>query len=200
MSVSHVSDAIKMAQLTLENDNFESARKEFGSILLVDDKNLAALIGLGDSCFGLGDYESAEAAYRKGLVMEPSNPDALFSLAATLRGTEYYNEAVTLYRLGFGEEPDRTEAYWELAYSLEMLDDKVGAEEAYKTCLRHHPEHGMATHLLAAMTGMNTGRAPQNYIRDLFDDYAETFDSELIGDLKYVVPDLIEKTLSQHLA
>ena len=150
MSVSHVSDAIKTAQLTLENDDFEGSQKEFESILLVDGKNVAALIGLGDSCFGLGDYASAEAAYRKTLIMEPSNPDALFSLAATLRVSEYYEEAITLYELGFDEEPDRTEAYWELAYSLEMLGDKVGAEQAYKNCLRHHPEHGMAAHLLAA--------------------------------------------------
>ena len=69
-----------------------------------------------------------------------------------------------------------------------MSGDKEGAEIAYRSCLAQHPDHGMASHLLAAMTGAKTIRAPKNYVRDLFDDYAETFDKDLVSDLNYVVP------------
>ena len=142
---------------------------------------------------------TSEHAYRDALESAPSDPDALFGLAAVLRVTEYYEEAVSLYERGFDAEPERTEAYWELAYSREMSGDKEGAEIAYRSCLAHHPDHGMAAHLLAAMTGAKTKRAPKNYVQDLFDDYAETFDRDLVNDLNYVVPQLIENAVSAYL-
>ena len=90
-----------------------------------------------------------------------------------------------------------TAAYWELAYSREMSGNIVGAEEAYRACIKHHPGHGMATHLLSAMLGKPTDRAPDDYVRELFDDYADSFERDLVKDLNYVVPQLIRKELEQ---
>ena len=81
-----------------------------------------------------------------------------------------------------------------------MNGDIIGAEEAYSTCIKHHPNHGMAAHLLAAMTGKTTDRAPDDYVRDLFDDYADSFEQDLINDLNYVVPQLIRKELEMFCA
>ncbi len=187
---------LENAQIALKDEKFEVAQVNFEAQTKMDPLCLEAHIGLGDAGFGLGDYEAADTAYRTALELDPRSADALFGLAATLRVSESYEEAVMLYEKGFEAEPERTEAYWELAYSREMNGDKAGAEEAYRSCLTHHPNHGMAAHLLAAMTGAKTKRAPENYVRDLFDDYAETFDSDLVEGLNYVVPQIIAKTLS----
>ena len=199
MIVTDITQLMERAQSHLDEDDFETARADYEAILKQNSETPEALIGLGDCCFGLGEYEVSEEAYRSALQAAPSDPDALFGLAAVLRVTEYFEEAVSLYERGFDAEPGRTEAYWELAYSREMSGDKAGAEHAYKSCLIYHPDHGMAGHLLAAMTGAKTRRAPRNYVRDLFDDYADTFDADLVGDLNYVVPRLIETTLSTYL-
>ena len=199
MIVVDITQLIERARSHLDEDDFEAARADYEAILRQNSGTPEALIGLGDCCFGLGEYEVSEEAYRSALQAAPSDPDALFGLAAVLRVTEYFEEAVSLYEQGFDVEPERTEAYWELAYSREMSGDKAGAEHAYKSCLIYHPDHGMAAHLLAAMTGAKTHRAPGNYVRDLFDDYAETFDADLVEDLNYVVPRLIETTLSAYL-
>ena len=199
MTASAITERIGRAQAHLDAGNFEAARAEYEAILAQDSSIMEAMTGLGDCCFGLGEYGISEDAYRDVLEDAPLNPDALFGLAAVLRVTECYEEAVALYERGFEVEPERTEAYWELAYSREMLGDTVGAERAYRSCLVDHPTHGMATHLLAAMTGAKTHRAPSDYVRDLFDDYADTFDADLVNDLNYVVPQLIESSLSAHL-
>ena len=199
MIVADITQLIERAKSHLDEDDFETARADYEAILEQNGGIPEALIGLGDCCFGLGEYEVSEEAYRSALQAAPSDPDALFGLAAVLRVTEYFEEAVSFYERGFDVEPERTEAYWELAYSREMSGDKAGAEHAYKSCLAYHPDHGMAEHLLAAMTGAKTRRAPRNYVRDLFDDYADTFDADLVGDLNYVVPRLIETTLSTYL-
>jgi predicted TPR repeat methyltransferase len=43
-------------------------------------------------------------------------------------------------------------------------------------------------HLVAALSGTSTERAPDGYVEKLFDDYAERFDSDLVQGLRYDVP------------
>lgn len=145
--------------------------------------------------FDLSDYDQAEAHYRTALGKDPENADSLFGLAATLRVQESYAESVALYEQAFALEPDRTGAYWELGYAQEMNGDTESAALAYRECLHHYPDHGMALHLLAAMTGETTDRAPQDYVADLFNDYALSFESELVDDLEYTVPSIIRDYL-----
>ena len=185
------------AQKCLDDEAFQSAIAKFQTLLSEHPDLAEAQIGLGDGYFGLGNYEMAESAYRTGLEIACDNADGLFGLAATLRVGEIFDEAIDLYERAFEIEPDRTGAYWELAYSREMNGNIIGAEEAYRACIKHHPNHGMAIHLLSAMLGKTTDRAPDDYVRDLFDDYADSFERDLVSDLNYVVPQLIKKELEQ---
>ena len=146
----------------MEDEDFTAARADCEVILAQDDKISEALVGLGDCCFGLGEYEASEDAYRRLLLETPSDPDALFGLAAVLRVTECYEEAISLYERGFDEEPERTEAFWELGISRMAIRD--GAKRAYKSLSPLIIRTGMAAHLLAAMTGTKTERAPADYI------------------------------------
>ena len=171
------------AQRFLENEAYEDAVSRFLQLVNLPSCSGEVQFGLGDAYFGLGEYENAEDAYRLGLTNIPDSADGLFGLAATLRVNEFYEEAIAYYEQGFEIEPDRYGAYWESAYSREMTGDKLGAETDYRECLKHYPNHGMAKHLLSAMLGQTTNRAPDEYVRDLFDDYAETFERDLIEDL-----------------
>ena len=192
-----VKELLSVAHVSLEDEDYGSSVFQFLNILKKEPNCAVARFGLGDAYFGLSDYENAESTYRLGLEIFPENSDGLFGLAATLRVTESYDEAIEFYERGFDAEPSRTAAYWELAYSREMTGDKTGAEWAYRKCLENNPNHGMAKHLLAAMLGTTTDRAPDDYVRDLFDDYADSFEHDLLNDLNYVVPVLIGKELEK---
>ena len=192
-----VKKLLSLACMSLENEDYGASVIQFLNILESDPNNADARFGLGDAYFGLADYENAECTYRLGLEMFPKNSDGLFGLAATLRVIESHQEAIEFYERGFDVEPNRFGAYWELAYCREMIGDKIGAERAYRMCLETYPNHGMAKHLLAAMLGTTTDRAPDDYVRDLFDDYADSFEQDLLNDLNYVVPDLIGEELKK---
>jgi len=192
-----VKDLLSIAHVSLEEEDYGSSVFQFLNILKLDPNCTVARFGLGDAYFGLADFENAESTYRLGLEIFPKNSDGLFGLAATLRVIESYDEAIEFYERGFDVEPSRIAAYWELAYSKEMTGDKIGAECAYRKCLEEDPNHGMAKHLLAAMLGTTTDRAPDDYVRDLFDDYADSFEQDLLDDLNYVVPVLIGKELEK---
>ena len=184
------------AQRLLDAGKFLKAIRCFDDALTKECAFSEGQIGKGDAFFGIGDYQNAEKAYRLGLSVTPKSPDGLFGLAATLRVCEAYDKAIPIYEQALEIEPDRTEAYWEMAYTKEMTGDLRGAKKDYKTCLTHHPGHGMAEHLLASLLGKKTLRAPIEYVRDLFDDYADTFEADLVNDLGYRVPQLILEALA----
>ena len=183
----------------LENEEYGPAKVALKGILEENPNSLSALLGLGDLFFATSDYENAEKTYKKIIELAADNSDALFGLGATLRVVERYSEAIDYYEQAFTLEPERTDAYWEVAYSKEMVGDLSGAERDYKRCLLDNPNNSMAQHLLAALTGNNTEKAPPRYVSDLFDDYASVFDAELVDELSYNVPQQIEREIKNVL-
>ena len=189
MTTTLIDDALKL----FENEEYALAKAAFIKILEKKPDCLSAHVGLGDLFFATCEYEAAEKKYKQVIEISSENSDAFFGLAATLRVVEQYTEAISFYEEGFKLEPERTEAYWEIAYSKEMVGDLVGAETDYQKCLVKNPDNSMARHLLAALRGDTTDKAPEKYVSELFDDYAEVFDKELIHELSYCVPQQIEK-------
>ncbi len=183
----------------LEKEEYTLARAELTKIVDRRPDCLSAHVSLGDLFFATSDYEAAEKSYKQAIELSSDNSDAFFGLAATLRVVERYTEAISFYEKAFKIEPERTDAYWEIAYSKEMVGNLTGAETDYEKCIMDNPDNSMARHLLAALKGDNPDKAPERYISDLFDDYAEVFDKELIGELSYRVPQQIKKQIKKVL-
>ncbi len=147
-----------------------------------------ALIAEGATANQGGDFEGAAAAYRPALHLAPENSEAAFGLAAAFRALGDYREAERFYSRALAIDPAPAEPYWELGYTREMLGDNPGAAAAYKECLARDAGHGVARHLLDALTGTTTDAAPDDYVAALFDDYAEDFERSMTEDLHYSVP------------
>ena len=53
--------------------------------------------------------------------------------------------------------------------------------------------------MLCALTGENTAHAPLDYVESLFDGYAATFDSSLVGNkLNYRAPKAVAELIAQN--
>ncbi len=53
-------------------------------------------------------------------------------------------------------------------------------------------------HLVAALSGGESERAPSDYVEKLFDEYAQKFDSHLVQVLSYSVPEKLAALLQPH--
>ena len=195
MNTAPIDNALEL----LEKEEYVLAEAAFREILRRKPDCTSAQIGLGDLFFATSNYEAAEKTYKGIIENSRSNSDAFFGLAATLRVSERYPEAISYYEQAFKIEPERTDAYWEIAYSKEMVGDLAGAEADYEKCVLDNPSNSMAQHLLAALRGDPTDRAPEKYVSELFDDYAAVFDRELIEELSYCVPQQIERQIKKVL-
>lgn len=82
-----------------------------------------------------------------------------------------------------------------LGHALSSLGRHGEAADAYAAALKLAPEDAYVRHLVAAAGRVaDTGRAPPDYVRIVFDGYAARFDSHLIG-LGYRVPGLAHAAL-----
>lgn len=93
----------------------------------------------------------------------------------------------------------------ETAYNMALAHEKAGrmdqAAKAYRDVLRIDPDDcgGAAVRLAAIGRGETPDRASPAYVMTLFDQHADAFDSILVDQLGYDVPNLIASALAAHL-
>jgi predicted TPR repeat methyltransferase len=67
----------------------------------------------------------------------------------------------------------------------------------FREVVRLEPSSGVA-HLIEALSGTSSDRAPDEYVEKLFDEYAERFDSHLVQALKYSIPERLAELWKAH--
>ena len=85
-------------------------------------------------------------------------------------------------------------------HALSSLGKHAEAAEAYAAALKLGPDDPYVRHLVAASGALLAAeRAPVEYLRAVFDGYADRFDMHLLS-LGYRVPGLIRSVLTRHPA
>ena len=83
-------------------------------------------------------------------------------------------------------------------HALSSLGRHDAAADAYREALKLGPNDPYVRHLVAAAGFLpGAGRAPQEYIRTIFDGYADRFEAHLIT-LGYRIPGLMRTALSEY--
>jgi len=98
-------------------------------------------------------------------------PDAIDTVEALIQ--DYPNEAL-LYNMCGG-----------CYASLGQLDMAV---KNYEKALAIKPDYAVPQHMLNSLIGYTSKEPPKEYIKNLFDDFAERFDDSLVQKLDYKLP------------
>jgi predicted TPR repeat methyltransferase len=182
-----------------ELGQLEEAAKVFSS--LVKHRPVCAKVhnNLGVVLKDQGKFAEAAAAYKKAIELEPGNPGVHFNLGNVLRREDRFLEAADAYRRVIELAPDNTDAHRRLVGALRRagrLDEVQGALQQW---LRREPNNPIAAHLLAACRAEDAPpRASDDYVRQLFDEFAGTFDEHL-QRLDYRGPQLIATAIVEEL-
>ena len=76
--------------------------------------------------------------------------------------------------------------------SLGQLDMAI---ENYEMALTYKPNYAIPQHMLNSLTGNTSKEPPKEYVKNLFDDYAERFDESLLEKLQYKLPFIIKELI-----
>jgi len=146
--------------------------------------------------------EDAERAFAVALALDPAHAGSHNNLAILLADAGRTREAALGYLRAAACRPDWDDAHDNLADQLYALRDGGGAEEAVRLARvwrRDHPDHPTARHIGAAITGEEAGpRAPDAYVKGVFDSFADDFD-RVLADLDYRAPERLIRAIRRRL-
>jgi predicted TPR repeat methyltransferase len=172
--IGRLDDAIDSFQRAIEIDPVFAQPYNNLGIVQREKRNLT----IAEMCFKRAielDPEFAEAYFNHGNLLMSRNRAA--------EGIYFLLKAVTLRP---GSRPSRR--YLALAYGQIGEFDK--ARQVYEDWLREEPGNPIACHHLAAVSGQMNDRCSDQYVREVFDEFAPSFDSKL-SHLDYRAPELV---------
>lgn len=146
-----------------------------------------------------GEPDRALAAYERARSLLPDDPRSSKSIGRTLLKLGWIDAAIANFRDTLRRDPDDVDSLLGLGNALLQLGDAEGALARYRDVLRLDPGNDPAngiTHLVAALGGAHSDKAPDRYVAKLFDQHAERFDSILVNDLRYAIPRQIAEMLA----
>jgi predicted TPR repeat methyltransferase len=175
----------------------DDAEAAFAKAISLRPEFPEALMNLATVRRGRGDLDEAERLLNRALALRPDWPDAQLNLANVALGRRRFEEATMLFARALKANPSYVHAYEAFARAAACAGRLDDAAVAFRRLLALDPDNTVAQHLLAACTSdPHHERAPEAYIRRLFDHYAPHFDHSL-AQLKYRAPALIAERLAE---
>lgn len=175
----------------------DAARALATTIAQREPDNLAAQRLLAALAMQAGDSSTAVEHLTLAAQQPDPSPDLLAELGAAQLASGDPATALKNFRRALDQRPRDATALRGLAQSHQLLGNPTEALTAFKAALAVLPYDKYAAHMVAALSGANSS-ASANYIADLFDTYAETFDSHLTGTLGYRTPSYIRDLVAPY--
>lgn len=171
-------------------DWVEPARRLYHELLEKDPDNVLVHNNLGRLYERLGQLESAERHLRRAVELQPGRAVPHCNLGRVLYGQGDYAAARKEFELAVAAEPDYFEGHYGRGQALCELGEYELAVESFKAAQALKPDLTEAKYYIASLGHEGASDADrQEYIAGLFDQYAEKFDHELVGRLKYGIPE-----------
>lgn len=151
--------------------------------------------------------EAIEAGER-AVTLNANDVGAWFNLGNALAKAGRLDQSTKAYGKALELDCSFVPAHVEMCHVLYRMesagsDPGVAAQDrirAYQAWLEQDPNNAVARFMLAACQGgAAADRAPDDFVRELFDGFADSFDKNLAA-LDYRVPGLIEARLAGHAA
>lgn len=165
-----------------------------------EPSNPHAWLNLGNVLVILGKQDEARVAFTRATELAPDLAMAWFNLGVCLGRCKQPLEAASALHRALKIEPGYLPAYEYLGHVLYRLGNFTEAAELYQEWLDHDPDNPIARHMLAATSGQGApSRAASEYVRQVFDGFADSFD-ERLASLRYRAPQLVAQRLERDAA
>jgi predicted TPR repeat methyltransferase len=141
------------------------------------------------------DAHSEVERLRERLLLDPRDVVTMTALAGLIEAADDLPGAIDLYQRALRVDPYQLEVLVNLGQLWSVLGDIVRARSWFDRALNVDPDCAEAKTGLAALD--NPDSLTPAYIRTLFDQYADRFDADLTGTLKYRAPELVAAMLAR---
>lgn len=189
---------LQLAAVYTHQGTYVEAETCYRNAIGISPENFAAYERLGDILSRLNRREEAIDTFRKASRIKPDNSGVRLRLGWEMHALKQWDGATAAFQEIIRLIPENAEAYFGLGAIYGDRGMKQEEIEYYKHALRFDPENDQYQYHIARLTGGTAPTTPPvDYIRNLFDAYAENFDAHLVGELSYKAPGLIHKAVME---
>jgi len=146
--------------------------------------------------FAMPERPETLESLRERLLISPQDSNAMRSLAGLLEASGDLPGAIDLHQRALRVDPYLLPALLDLGRLWAQLGDATRAKSWFDRALSIDPDCDAAVAGLAALDRPDV--LTPDYIRTLFDQYADRFDSDLTGTLKYRAPQAVAALLTRY--
>ena len=153
---------------------------------------------LGFSHHRLGQLDAAVRSYKKVVAIKPDYAKAhnnkILSVIYFFTNGQIPDAIDTLEAL-IKDNPNDALLFNMIGGCYASLGQPDMAVKNYEQALAIKPDYSVPQHMFNALTGNTSKEPPKEYVKNLFDDYAERFDDSLIKQLGYKLPFLMKELI-----
>lgn len=196
---SHPGAAFQLGSLYLLREQYSAAISPFEQLLKQHPYHLESHMNLAHAYLRLGRLSNAAMHYAQVLAIEPDDEQALFNLGVINMQQGNLTAAADYYRRILQQSPRSFPAHNNLGVVLLALKQREAALTHLQAALSIEPNNAALKHTLQLHTQPTViNETPNEYVRALFDGYADHYDAHLLQDLHYAVPKQFEHLLKTH--
>jgi predicted TPR repeat methyltransferase len=168
--------------------------------LTIKDRYADAWLARGNALHCLRYLPEAVESFDRAIHLRPDWAEAYSAQGASLQRLGEFAAALDSYDQALKHKPDYALAHYHRGNALRSLDRREEAIAAYRAALAHgdNPET-IAFALASVGEGETPPALPNDYVRSLFDQYANHFDQHLTEVLGYKTPAVLDALL-RHVA
>jgi predicted TPR repeat methyltransferase len=158
-----------------------------------------AWLGRGNALCDLKRHDDALAAFDKALALRPSLAAAWLGRGNVFYERKDFAEALVAYDRAAAADPGMASAWVGRGDTLRFLERAPEAIAAYRQALACGADAAMIDFFLAGLgVGVSPATSPQQFVTNLFDNYAANFEHDLVQNLNYHSPEVLADTIRRY--
>ena len=196
----HVGCLFLMGRILHQAGRLEDASNCYKKVLGIQKDNPLALNALGLIFKEQGMVREALRFIEKAKNVEPRAQYIWNNYGVILELNRREKEAQKAFEKALALDPAYFPARFNLGCLLFKLEDFKNAQKHLALVLKQQPDEPVAKFLMECLSKQSrVNRAPVDYVKKTFDDWANFFEEKLIKDLEYKTPYLVFSLVQNEL-
>lgn len=196
----HAETHHQLAVAYTQLDQLNDAMRHYQETLKLQPDHLEALHNFGALSIMQRQMNQALKSYLRLLQLQP-DLDTFYNLGVIYMYQERHEDAIQYFNQAAALKPDFINTHVNLAAIYLKKENYPMAIQHYQAAQKLQPENTEINYILTALQQNKTlTSVPKEYVKNLFDQYAVTFDRHLLEHLNYRVPQLLYDAVNDALS
>jgi len=175
---------------------FDKAISLYEKAISIKPNYFEAHYNLGQSNHKLGKLDRAIRSYKKVVDIKPefavNHTNKILSVVYFFSKGQIL-DALHVLKILIKNNPNDALLFNMIGGCYAALGEVDMSIHNYEKALALKPNYAIPQHMINSLTGKTSKEPPQEYVKNLFDDYAQKFNDSLVEKLQYKLPFIIKE-------